>query len=157
MNNQQITNFIEFIRSNRLVSFATIAADSGFPQLSYVYYIMNGEHQIFIATTENSRKIKNIKKNNKVALLIGSEVEPQVAQIEGVASVVSELELRLEILMRISTVANQNPNSLNMPPLVTLLKRSDLVIIKITIDKFKYSDFSTEESSIIEGILKDLV
>ncbi|MDQ3099008.1 MAG: pyridoxamine 5'-phosphate oxidase family protein [bacterium] len=145
---------LTFLKKSRLLSFATISGN-GFPQISYLYYIYN-EGNIFIATTEDSRKVKNIKKINKVGMMIGTEVEPQILQLEGQAHLVTETEERLDTLLRIATVANQNPNSLNMPPLVSLLKRSDLGIIKVTIDTFKFSDFSLTNAIVIEGTGRDL-
>ena len=102
-------------------------------------------------TSTESRKIRNIFKNNKVALVIGQEVEPLVLQIEGEAKMVDDQDKKREIASRYLELANQsNPNS-NWPPVMKIPSESGFITCEITITWFKFSDFSGTESLIIEG------
>jgi nitroimidazol reductase NimA-like FMN-containing flavoprotein (pyridoxamine 5'-phosphate oxidase superfamily) len=157
MNTELIHAFLNFVKAHRLSSIATVSTETGGPQMALVYYVLDATGNIYFATTEDSRKVKNIRKNSKVAVIIGEEVDPEVAQIEGHAELVMDMNERMDLLVRISAVANQNPNSLNLPPLVKLLQRSDMAIVKITIDTFKFSDFSRDDHFVVEGTQKDLL
>ena len=146
------TRVWEFLRRNRLATIATISSENNSPQVSLIYYVTDENFHLYIVTSTESRKIRNILKNNKVALCIGQEVEPLVLQIEGDAKILDNQEKKIEIAHRYLDIANtSNPKSANWPPIMKIPSDSGFIIIEITINQFKFSDFSGTESEIIEG------
>jgi nitroimidazol reductase NimA-like FMN-containing flavoprotein (pyridoxamine 5'-phosphate oxidase superfamily) len=61
-----------FLRENRLLSLATSDAD-GMPHVVPVGYVY-GENTFFIVTDRNSKKVKNIEENNRVAVAVYNEM-----------------------------------------------------------------------------------
>jgi uncharacterized protein len=59
---------LTYLKSNELCRFATASKD-GTPQVTPVIYALVGYHPV-IATDYGTRKLKNIKENPKVCLLI---------------------------------------------------------------------------------------
>lgn len=148
----------EFLKKNRLATIATISSKSGNPQASLVYYVADDNFHLYIVTSTESRKIRNIFKNNKVALVIGQEVKPLVLQIEGEAKIVDDQDKKREITNRYLELANEsNPSSINFPPVMKIPSESGFIIIEITITYFKFSDFSAREGLIVEGTPQDWI
>lgn len=146
-----------FLQDNRLAALATISANENVPQASLVYYYTNENLQIYISTAKNSRKLANITKNNKVALVVGQEMEPIVLQLEGVAEIIEDVEKINELTKCYLEVANTNAKVANWPPVMRLSVSQGYVFVQITVTYFKYSDFSGTDSSIIEGTFADLL
>ncbi|OGE33097.1 hypothetical protein A3C59_02880 [Candidatus Daviesbacteria bacterium RIFCSPHIGHO2_02_FULL_36_13] len=143
---------LEFLKNNRLATIATMSLE-GNPQASLIYYVTDDNFHIYMVTSTESRKIKNIFRKNKVALVIGQEVEPIVLQIEGEAKIVDDQDKKKEIANRYLKLANEsNPKSINWPPIRKIPSESGFIIVEIMITWFKFSDFSKTESLIIEGI-----
>lgn len=148
----------KFLKNNRMATIATISADGNSPQASLIYYVTDENFHIYMVTSKESRKIKNILKNNKVALVIGQEAEPKVLQIEGEAKMVDDQDKKREIANRYLKIANEsNPKSINWPPVMKIPSESGFIMLEITILHFKFSDFAGTESLIVEGTYKDWV
>jgi PPOX class probable F420-dependent enzyme len=93
MSNQEM---IDFLSESNLARIATVKP-SGAPHVSPVWYLWEN-NQLFIAIPRNSVKTRNIKKNNKVAVTIDSNIGPKGIIIEGTAELEElgeEIELRL--------------------------------------------------------------
>ncbi len=87
---------IDFLSESNLARIATVKP-SGAPHVSPVWYLWEN-NQLFIAIPRNSVKTRNIKKNNKVAVTIDSNIGPKGIIIEGTAELEElgeEIELRL--------------------------------------------------------------
>lgn len=148
----------EFLKNNKLATIATISVENNGPQASLVYYVNNDNFHIFMVTSTESRKVKNIFKNNKVALVIGQEIKPLVLQIEGEASIVDDQDKKREIVSRYLDIANEsNPESINFPPIMKIPSDSGFIVVEITITHFKFSDFSAREGLIVEGTPQDWI
>ncbi len=146
----------EFLKNNRLATIATISSESNNPQASFVYYVTDDNFHVYIVTSTESRKIRNIFKNNKVALVIGQEVKPLVLQIEGEAKMVDDQDKKREIANLYLEITNKsNPESINLPPILKIPSDSGFMIVEITITWFKFSDFSNKESLIVKGTPQD--
>ena len=143
-----------FLRKNRLCTLTTISWDSGYPESSLVYYVIDKNLDIFFLTSPDSRKIKNIAKDKRVALLIGQEIEPYVVQIQGVAEILKSPGNRAQIIDSLVAIANNNPKSLTFPPILTLSKGKGFELVKIKIEILKYSDFSRKQPVIVEKNLR---
>ena len=144
--NLRIKNFLS---SKRLGTLATISHDSHAPELALVYYVIDDSFRIFIVPSAGSRKIQNIEQDNKVAFLVGQEVEPIVVQIEGYASVVIEAEVKTMAFELLAEAANANSQSQTFPPLINLTKGKGVEVLQIIIKRLKYSDFSIDGSPVI--------
>ena len=145
-----------FIKKNRLMVLATISAENDAPQMALVYYVVDPHFHIYLATSKHSGKVRNIEDNGLVSLLIGHEVEPQTIQILGKATVVKDLQRISDYTAQILIRANANQESVNFPPLLMLTSGQDLVLIRVEIEKFKFSDFSRGKAEITEGTESDL-
>lgn len=145
---------LEFLCDNRIAVLSTIS-EAGKSQSSLIYYVVDEKFPLFIITTKESRKVKNILKNNKVSLVIYSEIPPIELQIEGTAEIVTKPEKKEQMSERYLEVSNKNPDTLNWPPVMKLPNTEGFEFIKVTIDWFKYSNFSEREGSIVEGVPAD--
>lgn len=148
-NQESIEIALHFLRKNRLALFASIGADTSAPQASCLYYVVEGVDQLYLVTRKESRKIPNIRKNKKIALVVAQEVEPLELQIEGDAEIITDTVLEASILKKFLAVATANPASMNFPPVVQLFEKG-FCFIKITISWMRYSDFSGTEPLVFE-------
>ena len=134
---------VNFLCANRLGVLATSSHEDDSPQTAFVYYVLNKELDIFILTSKESRKFKNITKNSKVSFLVGQEIDPVVLQIEGLASVVVDANLKFEVTKLLATAANANPKSLSFPPQFYIAGKNE--IIQISATALKYSNFTYKQ------------
>ncbi|MDA1169060.1 MAG: pyridoxamine 5'-phosphate oxidase family protein [bacterium] len=152
---QLLSKAAKFLTDNRLAVLSTVH-ESCAPQSAFIYYVVDKDYSICFATPRESRKIKNILKNNRVALVVAQEIEPYELQVEGVAEIITDFKTKSTIWNKYSYVANKNPASLNFPPLMQLETNEGLEVMKIKIQWFRYSEFSGHEPYITEGALEDL-
>ena len=141
----------EFLKNNKLASLATLAHDSGRPQLSVVYYILE-DNYIFFITDKGSRKALNVIKNKKIALLIVYERFSEMLQIEGTCEIIDNSDIRLRKSMQIFDKINSADTSEPWP--VLKLHPIDLEVFKIEVEWFKYSKFG-EDTALLEGSKND--
>ena len=134
------TGAANFLRSHRLGVLATSSHENNSPQTALVYYVLDEELNIFILTSRESRKCKNIIQNNKVSFLIGQEVNPIVLQLEGMASIVTDANIKFKITKLLAAAANANPKSLSFPPQFYIAGKNE--IIMISVKELKYSNFT---------------
>jgi PPOX class probable F420-dependent enzyme len=74
---------LAFLKKHRLAVQATAAAD-GTPQAAVVGIGVSDELEIVFDTLETTRKCQNLRRDPRIALVVGWD-EEQTAQIEGVA------------------------------------------------------------------------
>ncbi len=146
---------LNFLCDNRLAVLSTVSPESDMPQSALVYYVVDESFPLFIVTIKQSRKIKNLLKNQKVSLVIFSEIPPIELQIEGTAEIIEDPHKKNQMSERYLEVSNKNPETLNWPPILKLPNSDGFEFLKVTIDWFKYSDFSEREGSIVEGTPAD--
>jgi general stress protein 26 len=77
-------NFLEFLKSTNVAVISTVSPDNQ-PMSAIIYYIVEDNNFNFYFMSKDSRKVQNIEKNNKVALLIGDGAAPVTVQIHGEA------------------------------------------------------------------------
>lgn len=137
-----------------MATLATISEENT-PQASLIYYITDENFRIYIVAAEDSRKFKNISKNNKVALVVGQEMEPLVLQLEGVAEIVEDGDKKHQLSGQYLEIANSNTQTPNWPPVMKLSVNEGYIFLEIIVNYFKFSDFSGTDSFITEGTPKD--
>ncbi len=87
---EKITVFLS-IQKNKLGAVSTVNADGG-PESALVYFTFDNDLNFYFATRDNSRKYQNLIQNPKVAFVMGQDNPPQTLQLEGIASVIRDVE-----------------------------------------------------------------
>jgi hypothetical protein len=72
---------VAFLRQHRLAVEATVAPD-GAPQAAVVGFAVSAELEIVFDTLDSTRKLRNLRADARVALVVGWDQEI-TAQIEG--------------------------------------------------------------------------
>lgn len=143
----------EFLCDNKVGVLTTISAYN-LPESAVIYYIVQGK-DIYIISRENTAKIQNILRNNKVSLVMFKEIPPVELQIQGTAGVINEAGQKASISSLYLETASKNGGVENWPPVMKLLNAGSFEFIKISIDRFKFSDFSGQDAVIAEGTVAD--
>ena len=137
------TRIYEFVKEHHLAVISTVNGQA-LPEASVVgIFVKKLEHEDFeihIATYDSSRKAFNIKRNPRVALVIGWE-HGKTVQIEGVAEEITGLDEKDKVKWE------EYPH---MPTLAKHIKQEHAVMLKITPKWVKYSNLSTEPWEIEE-------
>lgn len=138
------------IINNKMAVMATASSD-GKPESAFFYYCFDeNDNSIFFATTKDSKKLKNLKKNNNIAVSISDMSIHQEIQIDGKANIITDPEKAAELFMCIHKSLDGLKNQW---PLLKL-HPTDITIVKIVIEKFKFSHF-THIGPVLEGTPKD--
>jgi general stress protein 26 len=131
---------LEFLRRHRLAVQASVS-EEGSPQAAVVGYAVTEKFEIVFDTLESTRKAQNLRKNPKVALVIGglSEGEESTVQYEGVADEPSGEEL--ERLKKVYYEAYPDgPSRLSWP---------GLIYVRVRPKWIRYSNFSVNPPEIV--------
>lgn len=150
---RKISSF-EFLCDNRLGILSTVSPYNHGPQGSLIYYVVDGKN-IYFVTTKQSRKIENLTQNNLVSFTIFSEIPPFELQIEGETEFVTDQDKKSHISKIYLENSNKNPDTFNWPPILKLPNEAGFEFVKITVNRFKYSDFSEKEGHVVEGTPED--
>ena len=144
---------LEFLCDNRYGVVSTISIQNK-PESALVYYVVDGK-DIFFITPSISRKLMNITTNERIAFVVFKELPPMEIQVEGIAQVVEDPQIKNRISGLYLEKANNNPQTINWPPILKLPNLDGFAFIKITVDCFKFSDFSKADAAIVEGAIED--
>jgi general stress protein 26 len=118
-----------FLRRHRLCVQASVAS-SGAPQAAVVGYAVSEELEIVFDTIGATRKMKNLRRDPRVALVIGWD-EEQTLQIEGIADEPHAADL--ERLKKIYFEA--------WPECVAHQEWKDITYVRVRPTWARYSDF----------------
>ena len=132
---------LEFMRRYRLAVQASVSAANA-PQAAVIGYAVTDLFEIIFDTIDSSRKGQNLRRNNRIALVIGGLVdgEERTVQYEGIADEPSGEEL--ERLKRVYYSAYPDgPSRLSWP---------GLTYIRVRPTWIRYSDFNTNPPTIVE-------
>ncbi|MFI5205339.1 MAG: pyridoxamine 5'-phosphate oxidase family protein [Candidatus Paceibacterales bacterium] len=130
---------LEFIKQHHIAAIATVNSYS-LPEASIVGFAVRHDFTIHIATYDSSRKFLNLKRNPRVALVVGWE-HGKTVQIEGHAEQITDPEEIKDI---------EWTDLEKMPTVAKYIKPDRAVFLKIIPKWLKYSDFSTEPWKIEE-------
>ena len=77
---------LKYLRTHRLAVQASVSS-TGVPQASVVGFVVSDRFEFFFDTLESARKVINLRRNPKAALVVGGieEGEERTSQIEGIA------------------------------------------------------------------------
>ena len=132
---------LAFLRSHRLAVQSSVS-ESGAPQAAVVGYAVTDQFEIVFDTIESSRKGRNLRRNNRIALVIGGllDGEERTIQYEGIAD-----EPTGEDLERLKHVYYKA-----YPDGPTRLSWPGLIYFRVRPTWIRYSDFHANPPEIVE-------
>jgi general stress protein 26 len=86
------SELVEYLRKHRYCVQASNAPD-GQPQAAVVGFAVSDDLEIVFDTLASTRKCKNLRRDGRIALVVGVGEDERTAQIEGVADEPSGAEL----------------------------------------------------------------
>jgi len=109
--NQLLTDAFSYLSQQTMGVISTVAQDN-VPESASVNYFLDKDWKIYIITNKDSRKVQNIRQNNRVSFVVGVPQIPHTAQIQADAQVIesdnSEYDIAYQKL-KDSKVLDRNP------------------------------------------------
>jgi hypothetical protein len=142
------SGLLAFLRRHRLAVQSSVSVVNA-PQAAVVGYAVTDLFEIVFDTLDSSRKGQNLRRNNRIALVIAGLVdgEEQTVQYEGVADEPTGAEL--ERLKQVYYVAwPDGPSRLSWP---------GLIYVRVRPTWIRYSDFNANPPEIIEFTSDELL
>jgi hypothetical protein len=136
----RVAALLEFMRRYRVAVEASVSATG--PQAAVVGIAVTDRFEIVFDALESSRKVQNLRREPKLALVIGGlkDGEERTVQYEGVADEPSGAELE-RLKRAYYEVYPEGPSRLGWP---------GLTYIRVRPTWIRYSDFSANPTGIIE-------
>lgn len=134
-------DLLGFVRGYRLAVQASVAASS-VPQAAVVGFAVTDRFEIVFDTLEATRKVQNLRLNERAALVIGgvTDGDERTAQIEGIADEPSGNELkRLQ-----EAYYRAHPDGRDR------LDWPGLIYVRVRPTWARYSDFNHDPPTIVE-------
>ena len=132
---------LQFLRQYTLAVQASVSASNG-PQAAVVGFAITDQFEIIFDTLESTRKVQNLRRNPKIAFVIGGLVkgDERTVQYEGIADEPKGSEL--ERLKQVYYVAfPDGPSRLSWP---------GLTYIRVRPTWIRYSDYNIDPPEIVE-------
>jgi general stress protein 26 len=139
---------LEFLREHRLAVEASVSA-SGSAQAAVVGVAVTDRFEIVFDTVESTRKAQNLRRNPKLALVIGGLIagDERTVQYEGVADEPSGGELE-RIKRAYYRVYPDGPSRLSWP---------GLMYVRVRPTWIRYSDYNRDPPAIVEFTADQLI
>jgi len=132
----------DHLKANKLMTIATIGADSDRPQSAVVAFAELPSLEILFQTVEYSRKYRNLSENQAVALVIGWDLENyRTLQYEGLAE---------QIPVEESESYHHYFIDKDSPSSEIILKNPRARFFRIKPTWLRYSDYSCGNAQFIE-------
>ena len=138
---------LDFLRSNRLAVQASVSPNAG-SQAAVIGFAVSDTFEIVFDTIEKTRKVRNLRNNPHIALVIGGLAagDERTVQYEGVADEPSGPELG-HLKQIYYSVFPDGRNRANWPGLIYVRVRPKWV---------RYSDYNQNPPEIVEFQAEDL-
>ena len=131
---------LEFLRQHRLAVEASVSAEGG-PQAAVVGVVVGDELEVFFDTLSSSRKYQNLKRDPRLALVIGWDLEQAcTVQLEGLADEPKGAELE-RLKARYFAV---------FPDGVARAEWPGIAYVRVRPTFLRFSDFRGEAPKIVE-------
>ena len=132
---------LEFLRRHRVAVEASVSAASG-AQAAVVGVAFTDHFEVVFDTLASSRKTRNLRRNPKVALVIGGLLpgEERTVQYEGIADEPSGADLE-RLKQTYYNVYPDGPSRLSWP---------GLIYVRVRPTWIRYSDFTMDPPQIVE-------
>lgn len=141
---------LQFIREKRV---GVVATESGHvPHGATVFFLVEDDFTLFFVTTGGTKKIRDIRKNPRVAVVFGAEDSPDTVQIEGTATILEGAE-SLPIITKVTEIASSM--RYHWPP-IARLSSDHLVAVKVVPEWMRWLDLrpTAKNASISESELE---
>lgn len=141
-------SLLAFLRQHRLAVQASVSATDS-PQAAVVGFAVTDQFEIVFDTIDATRKAHNLRRNSKMALVIGgvSPGDDRTVQYEGIADEPSGAELeRLK-----SVYYGVYPDG------PSRLEWSGLIYVRVRPTWIRYSDYTVNPPAIVEFRAEDLI
>ena len=125
----------QFLTQQVMCIIATVSSENT-PEAASVAFFLDSDWTIYILTHPDSRKVKNISFNPKVAIVAGTTLIPQTVQTEGTAEIIPPSHADFQIISE----KIKNSGKFTMDPIVQTLV-GNYVILKIHITWLRYLRF----------------
>jgi hypothetical protein len=132
---------LDFLRSHRLAVQASVSP-TGAAQAAVVGFAISDQFEIVFDTLESTRKAQNLRRNPKIALVIGGATpgEERTVQYEGIADEPSGAELE-QLKQVYYTAYPEGPSRLSWP---------GLIYVRVRPTWLRYSDYTIVPPAIVE-------
>jgi hypothetical protein len=139
---------LEFLRQHRLAVEASVSASGG-AQAAVVGIAVTDRFEIVFDTLESSRKAENLRRNPKLALVVGGLIvgDERTVQYEGIADEPSGIELE-RVKQAYYGVYPDGPSRLSWP---------GLIYVRVRPTWIRYSDYNLDPPQIVEFTAGQLV
>lgn len=152
---QNILQVKQFLKNNRLASLATVAPQSGNPEVVVVYYEYDDQYHLYFATPLESKKTANMIKHPNVSLCIFHEKKQEILQIHGRATIITDSGERVRVIANLyKRISHGNPKAFDWP--IIHMHPKDIVLVEVRVSWFKYEKFN-KHPVVIEGKTADLL
>lgn len=134
---------LDFLRGHRLAVLATTARD-GAPDAALVHIAVTEHFELVLDTLAGSRKAHNLTDEPRVALVVGgwNDGDARTAQIDGVADRPAGTELERLQAAYFDTFPDGRAR----------LGWNDIVYLRVTPQRIRYSDFSVSPPRLVEHV-----
>lgn len=131
------TTFLEFVREKHTAVIATVSY-TGKPTAATIYFYMDEDLNFYFMTKKFARKFENLQNDHNVALVIGIDNEPATAQIEGIASQITDEK---EFSVRLNQLQEKFFENDYVAPLFQLSSdKNEIILYKITPNWIRWLD-----------------
>lgn len=140
---KQGTEFIEFLRSKTTAVISTVSP-AGQPMAATIYFVVDDDFNFYFTTKSFTRKNQNLETNPNVALVVGTQSEPVTAQIQGVATRITN---QGEIDLRMGQIEEIFAKNQYVAPLFQLAPpRNEVLVYKITPNWMRWLDLRGDKT-----------
>jgi len=121
----------EFIRQNHSAVLATYRAD-GRPQMSPVGAAVDDEGRVVISSRETAYKVKNLRRDPRVSVLVTKANSWEWVQVDGTAAVLSLPDAMEPLVDHYRRVAGEHPD---WDDYRSAMEREQRLLIRVDIDR----------------------
>lgn len=152
---------LAFLKKTKCASLATVD-QNGWPECSEVYFGVDNNFNIYIATGSLSRKYKNLLTNQQAAFVAGDPKKQITIQLEGKITELQRLKRGSKALKALTEAFTPSLKEIfsemwdPIPP-VLKMQNGDLVILKIKPTWIRWADFSLPDKKIKGNYFKEII
>jgi PPOX class probable F420-dependent enzyme len=99
----------DFVRQNHSAVLATYRAD-GRPQMSPVVAVVDDDGRVAISSRESAYKVKNLRRDPRVSVLVTKENSWEWIQVDGTATTLSLPEAMEPLVEQYRRIAGEHPD-----------------------------------------------
>lgn len=128
---------LRFLQEHSLATLATVDPN-GAPHAASVYYVSDGDLNLYCVTREETQKYQNIKQNSVVSMVIVDEETSEIVQLVGDAARIDDEHSVSKILERLWKITLEKHH---WPAPAIKMNKGGLLVLKITPKELKFGDF----------------